>query len=316
MPWAVTEAKKFASVTALIKGESTPMKRKINWSPVFFVGPHVLLFALFILIPTIYGIYASFTKWNLMNDPVFVGFDNYKTILFNTESIFHFQFYNGLKNTLLFVLFTVPPLIIIPLLVAVALEHKKVKAKGFIQAIIYIPGLISISAAALIWSLIFNKQLGIANNLFGSDVAWSTHQPYAWIIIVILSVWGGVGGNMIIYRASISGVGADIYESAALDGAGAIRKFFSITLPSIRFPLIYTFVMTTAGAFNVFAQPLMMTKGGPNETTAVLMMFIRSLAFGRGESIAGMASAMAVLLGLVILVVSALQYYVMNRNAD
>ena len=251
-----------------------------------------------------------------MSDPVFVGLDNYRTILFDTSSTFHFQFLNGLKNTLLFVLFTVPPLIVIPLLVAVALEHKKVKAKGFIQAVIYIPGLVSISAAALIWSLIFNKQLGIASNLFGSDVAWATHQPYAWMIIVILSVWGGVGGNMIIYRASISGVGEDLYESAALDGAGSIRKFFSITVPSIRFPLIYTFVMTTAGAFNVFAQPLMMTKGGPNETTAVLMMFIRNLAFGKGESIAGMASAMAVLLGLVILIVSALQYYVMNRNSD
>ncbi|WP_028590735.1 carbohydrate ABC transporter permease [Paenibacillus massiliensis] len=292
------------------------MKRKLNWSPAFFVGPHLILFALFILVPTIYGIYASFTKWNLMSDPVFVGFDNYRTILFDTSSTFHFQFLSGLKNTLLFVLFTVPPLIVIPLLVAVALEHKKVKAKGFIQAVIYIPGLVSISAAALIWSLIFNKQLGIASNLFGSDVAWATHQPYAWMIIVILSVWGGVGGNMIIYRASISGVGEDLYESAGLDGAGSIRKFFSITVPSIRFPLIYTFVMTTAGAFNVFAQPLMMTKGGPNETTAVLMMFIRNLAFGKGESIAGMASAMAVLLGLVILIVSALQYYVMNRNSD
>ena len=291
------------------------MKKKLNLAPVFFVGPHLILFAVFIFLPTLYGIYASFTKWNLMSDPVWVGLDNYRTILFDTKSTFHTQFNNGLRNTLVFVALSVPLLIVIPLMVAVALEHKKVKMKTLIQSILYIPGLISISAAALIWSLMFNKQLGITGNVFGSDTVWASHQPYAWIIIIVLTVWGGVGGNMIIYRASISGVGQDLYEAAEIDGAGPIRKFFSITLPSIRFPLIFTFVMTTAGAFNVFGQPLMMTDGGPQQSTHVLMMYIRQLAFGNGESIAGMASAMAVLLGLVILVISALQYYVMNRNA-
>ncbi|VTR63250.1 maltose transporter membrane protein [Actinobacillus pleuropneumoniae] len=247
---------------------------------------------------------------------VWVGLANYKTILFDAESTFYTQFMNGLKNTLIFVVLSVPILIVIPLMIAVSLEHKKVKMKNVIQSILYIPGLISISAAALIWSLIFNKQLGITNNVFGSETVWAANQPYAWLIIIIITVWGGVGGNMIIYRASISGVSKDLYESAEMDGAGPVRRFSSITLPSIRFPLIYTFVMTTAGAFNVFGQPLMMTDGGPRQSTTVLMMYIRQLAFGHGESIAGMASAMAVLLGLVILVISALQYYVMNRNAS
>ncbi|AWB45242.1 ABC transporter permease [Paenibacillus sp. CAA11] len=291
------------------------MKKKFNLAPVFFVGPHLILFIVFILLPTIYGIYASFTKWNLLGAPEWVGLDNYKTIFFDSTSTFHTQFFRGLRNTLMFVVLTVPLLIIIPLMIAVALEHKKVKAKSLMQSILYLPGLISISAAALIWSLIFNKQLGITGNVFGSETVWASHQPYAWIMIVVLTLWGGVGGNMIIYRASISGVGQDLYESADLDGAGPIRKFFSITLPSINFPLIYTFVMTTAGAFNVFGQPLMLTKGGPQESTSVLMMYIRKLAFGSGESIAGMASAMAVLLGVVILIISALQYYLMNRKS-
>ncbi|WP_037289031.1 carbohydrate ABC transporter permease [Saccharibacillus sacchari] len=292
------------------------MKKKLSLAPAFFVGPHLILFLVFVVIPTIYGIYASFTQWNLAGSPNWVGFANYSTILFDTSSTFHTQFFNGLKNTLLFVLFTVPPLIVLPLMIAVALSHKKLKGKTFIQSVLYVPGLISISASALIFSLIFNKQLGITGNLFGSTIAWATHQPYAWLIIIILTIWGGIGGNMIIYRASISGVAEELYESAELDGAGPIRKFFSITLPSINFPLIYTFVMTTAGAFNVFGQPLMMTDGGPQQSTSVLMMYIRQLAFGSGESIAGMASAMAVLLGLVILVISALQYYVMNRNSN
>ncbi|WP_334074250.1 carbohydrate ABC transporter permease [Paenibacillus sp. A14] len=290
--------------------------KKRSFTPYFFVGPHLILFIVFILVPTIYGIYASFTKWNLLGDPIWVGFENYKTILFDTTSTFNTQFMNGMKNTLIFVGLSVPILIVIPLLVAVALEHKKVKMKGLMQSILYIPGLISISAAALIWLLIFNKQLGITGNVFGSQIPWPANQPYAWIIIIVITVWGGVGGNMIIYRASINGVAKDLYEAAEIDGAGSIRKFTSITLPSIRFPLIYTFVMTTGGAFNVFGQPLMMTKGGPQQSTHVLMMYIRQLAFGHGESIAGMASAMAVLLGLVILIISAMQYYVMNRNAS
>jgi len=290
--------------------------KKRSFTPYFFIGPHLILFIVFILVPTIYGIYASFTKWNLLGDPVWVGFENYKTILFDSSSTFHTQFMNGMKNTLIFVGLSVPILIVLPLMVAVALEHKKVKMKGLMQSILYIPGLISISAAALIWLLIFNKQLGITGNVFGSQIPWPANQPYAWIIIIVITVWGGVGGNMIIYRASINGVAKDLYEAAEMDGAGSIRKFTSITLPSIRFPLIFTFVMTTGGAFNVFGQPLMMTKGGPQQSTHVLMMYIRQLAFGHGESIAGMASAMAVLLGLVILIISAMQYYVMNRNAS
>lgn len=292
------------------------MNKKMNLSPIFFVGPHIILFIVFILIPSIYGIYASFTNWNLIGDPVWVGLDNYKTILFDQDSTFHYQFLNGMKNIFIFVGVSVPLMIIVPLLIAVALEHKGVKMKSFFQSIIYIPGLISISAAALIWSLIFNKQLGVVNNLFGSDTVWASTQPFAWIVIFVITVWAGVGGNMIIYRASINGVSKDLYESADIDGAGPIRKFFSITLPSIRFPLIYTLVMTTAGAFNVFAQPLMLTDGGPRQGTTVLMMYIRDLAFSAGESIAGIASAMAVMLGIVILIVSAIQYYLMNRNAS
>ncbi len=286
----------------------------MNLAPVFFIGPHLILFIVFILIPTIFGIYASFTRWNLVSEPMWVGLDNYRTILFNEDSTFYHQFFNGMKNTLYFVLFTVPLMIVIPLLIAVSLEHKEVKLKNLFQTLVYIPGLISISAAALIWSLIFNKQLGVVSNVFGSEPVWTSTQPYAWITIIVITIWAGIGGNMIIYRASINGVSKDLYESAEIDGAGPVRKFFSITLPSIRFPLIYTLVMTTAGAFNVFAQPLMMTSGGPRESTTVLMMYIRDLAFSHGESIAGIASAMAVLLGLVILVISAIQYYLMSRN--
>ncbi|MBD9758218.1 sugar ABC transporter permease [Enterococcus faecium] len=274
----------------------------------------MVLFIIFVCIPTVYGIYASFTQWNLISDPVWVGLNNYKTLLFDSSSTFYTQFWNGLKNTFIFVLIMVPLQIIIPLMIAAALQHKKVKLKGLFQAVLYIPGLISVSAGSLIWSLIFHSRLGAVNNIFGFDFSWASRQPYAWILIFAVSIWGAIGGNMIIYRSALAGVNEDLYEAAEIDGAGSFQKFLNVTLPSIRFPLLYTIVMTTAGAFNVFAQPLMMTGGGPNQSTTVLMMYIRSLAFSQGESIAGMASAMAVILGLIIMCVSVFQYFLLDRS--
>lgn len=290
-------------------------KKKINWKQWGFIGPHFIFFVVFIVLPTAYGIYASFTQWNMTTSPQWVGLNNYKTILTNTDSTFYKQFWNGLKNTLIFVVGTVPLQVLIPLFIAILLQHKGVKGKGLFQAIFYIPGLISVSAAAIVWLLIFNPRLGPVNNVLGSDTAWVVHQPYAWIVIFIMSLWGAIGGNMIIYRSAMNGISQELYEAAELDGAGSVRKFFSITLPQIRFPLLYTLVMSTAGAFNVYAQPLMVTSGGPKQSTHVLMMYIRNLAFGQGQSIAGMASAMAVLLGLVIVVISAFQFIFMYNNS-
>ena len=289
--------------------------KKKNFKFLYFIGPHLILFFVFVLLPIIYGIYSSFTQWNLISDQTWVGLNNYKTILLDQESTFYFQFRNGLKNTLLFVLYTIPFQILFPLIIATVMQHKGLKFKGLFQAIFYVPGLVSASAGALIWLLIFNPRLGPMNNLVASDVVWTAQQPYAWIVIFVMSMWGAIGGNLIIYRSAMAGVSEDLYEAAEIDGAGSFRKFISITLPSIRFPLFYTFVMSTAGAFNVYVQPLMATNGGPNQSTTVLMMYIRNLAFGSGESVAGMASAMAVLLGLVILAVSALQFYVMTKRS-
>jgi len=294
---------------------SNKKKRTFNWKQWGFIGPHFILFIVFIVFPTLFGLYASFTQWNMTTAPEWVGLDNYRTILFDTDSTFYFQFWNGLKNTLIFVVGTVPFQIIIPLFLAVLLQHKKVKGKGLFQAIFYIPGLISVSAAAIVWLLIFNPRVGPVNNVLGSETAWAVNQPYAWILIFIVSLWGAIGGNMIIYRSAMNGISEDLYEAADLDGAGSIRKFFSITLPQMKFPLLYTTVMSTLGAFNVYAQPLMVTEGGPEQSTNVLMMYIRNLAFGQGQSIAGMASAMSILLGLVIVIITIFQFILMYRSS-
>lgn len=285
-----------------------------NLTPLIFIGPHLALFLLFFLVPALFGIFISFTNWNLVGTPTFVGLDNYIEILTNTNSTFNTQFFIGMRNTITFAIFTVPFCIIIPLLFANALSTNP-KMHKFFQALFYMPSLFSISAVIIIWSTMFNRTFGPINRILGTDANWTGSQPYAWIALVVVTVWWTIGGNMIIYRAAINAVSKDLYEAAKVDGINKVQNFFYITLPSIKNQLLYTLIMTTIAQLNVFGQPLMLTSGGPASSTTVLLMYIQQTAFGSGPSIAGMASAMAVLLGLVIMAISAIQFRAL-RNAD
>ena len=296
------------------KGASSSKPRvKMNITPWLFIGPHLVLFIIFFMIPAIFGIYVSFTNWNLINTPQFVGLDNYMEILTNSESTFNTQFFTGLTNTFKFALFTVPFCIIMPLLFASALNMKP-KGMKFFQAFFYLPSLFSISAVIIIWATLFNRTFGPINRILNLNVNWTGTQPWAWIALVIVTVWWTIGANMVIYQAALNGVPKDYYEAASLDGAGSVKKFLLITLPSIKNQILYTLVMTTIAQLNVFGQPLMLTSGGPNSSTAVLLMFIQQNAFGAGPSIAGMSSAMAVMLGLCIMVVSMIQFKFLKNN--
>ncbi|MBC1371817.1 carbohydrate ABC transporter permease [Listeria booriae] len=292
----------------------TYKKRNWRFTPWLFAGPHLIIFLIFFLVPVVYGIYISFTDWDLVGTPDFVGFDNYREILFQKDSTFYEQLHNGLRNTFIFVVLTVPFCIIVPLLLASALNAKP-KLNKLFQSLFYLPSLFAISAVIIIWGLMFNVSFGPINQFLGTTVNWVGTQPYAWLTLVIVTVWWCIGGNMIIYQAALNGISKDFYEAADIDGATSVQKFFRITLPSIRAQLLYTVVMTTIAQFNVYGQPLMLTKGGPSGSTSVLLMYIQQNAFGTGQSIAGIASAMAVILGLCIMAVSAVQFFFLrNKN--
>ncbi|MGX6443931.1 carbohydrate ABC transporter permease [Neobacillus sp. K501] len=288
-------------------------KNRINLSPYLYIGPHLILFAIFFLIPTVYGIYISFTSWDLIGDPEFVGFANYQEILFNQNSTFYDQLRTGLGNTFKFVLYTVPACIIVPLLLAAGLNTKP-KGLKFFQALFYMPTLFSVSAVMIIFSMLYSVSFGPFNHYLGVETNWLATQPYSWITLVTVTVWWTIGANMIIYQAALNGISKDLYEAASIDGASSVQKFFSITLPSIRSQILYTVVITTISQFNVYGQPLMLTKGGPTSSTTVLLMYIQENAFGSGISIAGIGAAMAVILGLCIMVVSAIQFFFLRQR--
>lgn len=290
-------------------------KKKLNITPYLFIAPHVIIFIIFFLVPLIYGIYASFTKWDLFTSPTFVGLKNYGVFLTNTESVFYRQFWNGLKNTVIFVLISVPFQIAIPLVLAMLL-NKRPKGRNIFQGIFYMPTLFSITSVTLTWLFIFNRSLGLFNKMFGTDINWYAEQPWAWITIVVTTIWWGIGGNLIIYVAALSGIDKSILEAADLDGASGWKRFRYITAPSIQFPLVYTLIVSVIAQFNIYGQPLMLTAGGPSESTFVLLMYIRNLAFGTGKSAAGMASAMSTCLGLIIGSVAVGQLILLRKNSD
>ena len=286
-------------------------KLKEKLAPVFFIGPHLIFFLIFVVFPFFYGIIISFTKWDMMGTPEFVGFDNYVT-LFTKGNVFNTSFIEGLKATGTYTIVMVPLLIIVPLLLAVLLlAVKNQKLRGVFQAILYASSVLSVATVVLTWDLLLDRELGLINNWFQVDINWKGDQPYAWLSIFAFSLWAGIGGNMIIFMSSISGIPNSLYEAASLDGANVVQKFFNITLPSIKSPLLYSLVMGTIGGFNVYGQTYMFA--GPSNTHS-LMQYIQEYAFGSATSIAGMASAMSVMLGVIISVFSLIQFKLMKGN--
>lgn len=177
------------SKASTIGSAKSSMKRKNSiWHALPYIAPHFIIFAVFGIIPIVFGIGLAFTRWNMVGAPKFVGLQNFAKI-FDPSTYFYSIFWRDLGHTLLFVLVSVPLTIIVPLLLAVALSKKGLKGAGLFQAIFYIPGLISIAAGALVWRMVFNSQFGLLNTTFHSDINWLGKNPYAWITIFVLVLW-------------------------------------------------------------------------------------------------------------------------------
>lgn len=293
-------------------------KIKENLSAWGFLTPYMFLFVLFFIVPFVYGIYISFFDWNMFNASKikFVGFDNFKNILFNNESIYYKYFWEGIRNTLIFVVISVPLLIVLPLFLAILIENKPKGYKIF-RTLLFMPTVFSISAVILIWRWQFYTNGGFINSVLTkiglSEIEFLTKQPWAWVSILIVTIWWTMGTNMVILSAGIKNVDKSMIEAASIDGATEMQKIMKIVLPSIKPQLFLVGVMTTIASFNIYGQPDLLTNGGPNNTTTVLMMRIRSLASGVGSK-PGVASAMALMMGILLILVSVIQFRVTNRK--
>lgn len=163
---------------------------------------------------------------------------------------------------------------------------------------------------AVIWLMMFDTNAGFLNGMLAKahidPVAWLTDMPWVWVSLVMTTLWWTIGFNMIIFTNALNEVPEDYYEAASIDGANAWRKFVSITLPSIRPVMLFIIITSTIASFNVYARPFLLTRGGPGDSTKVLLMNVLDEAF-KGKQV-GSASAMAIMMAIIIIIVSAVQY--------
>ena len=276
-----------------------------------FAVPFLVIFAIFFIYPFFSGIIQSF----LNKRGEFVGFQNYKNILFSQDFTYRTDFFRGLKNTLIFVVFSVPLLIVIPLFIAILIDIQP-KGYKFFRALLFMPTVFSISSVILMWKRVLEVETGFINGVLKflnlSQINFLGSQPWAWISLLLVTVWWTMGTNIVILGAGLKNIDKSVYEAASIDGASYIRTVFSITLPLLVGQLIVVLIMTLLASFNVYGQPALLTSGGPERSTQVLLMVILDNLYDRPY----VAAAMSLMLGAVMIVISVAQAAIMRRRRD
>ena len=290
----------------IYKEGSDPVSRKKKEAlqGIIYVLPSFILIMAFCIIPIFMSGYFSFTSYNIMTPPKFVGLENY-------EKVFQDGYVaDAAKNTLLYVLMTVPAQTILSLVFAAFLAYKmQNKTGGFLRSVMFIPVIASAVTAGTIWRIILNTEGGVLNNILNffhlDSVNWLGSTKTALISICIVAVWKNVGYFLVIYYAGIMGISKDLYEAAKVDGATSIQQFFKITLPMLK-PI--TYLVVTLGiiwSFQVFDLAYLMTGGGPGRATVTLVMGIYNAAFKQYKM--GYACAMAMLLLLIVVIINVIE---------
>jgi multiple sugar transport system permease protein len=267
-----------------------------NLSAYLFLLPWIIGLLLFVLGPLLGSLYLSFTQYNLGAAARWIGLQNFRDI-FADE-----RFYLSVKATFLFVLVSVPLKLAMALLVAV-LMNRKLRFIGLYRTVYYLPSLIGGSVAvAVMWRQIFGDQ-GVFNRIVelfgGQGTIWIASPRYAIYTICLLAVWQ-FGSSMVIFLAGLKQIPEYLYESSAIDGASKIRQFFYITLPLLSPVIFFNLVMQTIGAFLMFTQAYIVTKGGPMDSTLVYALYLYEQGFSYAKM--GYASALSwVLLAVIAL---------------
>ena len=264
-----------------------------------FVAPPVILFLLFTLLPMIMAIGLSFTKYDVINPPRLVGLANFRKMIKDEF------FWIALKNTCVYTLMYVPAGLLLSLGAAMFLNADQ-KMVGLFRTLFYLPVLSSTVATATLWFWILNPQLGLLNGileLFGiSGKAWLYDSKLAMFSIVLMSLWAGFGGNMMIFLAGLKGIPPIYYEAAKIEGASKWQMFTKITMPSITNTTFLVSTMLIIGTFQVFDQAFVLTKGGPGNATITIVYYIYNNGFKNLDM--GYASSISLVLFAIILVMT------------
>lgn len=287
-----------------------------RFKSILFFLPFLLCFTLFWFVPIIFGLWISLNKWNLSTGiHKFAGIKNYIDI-FTNGNMYNGYFISGLKNILIFVAISLPPLVVVGLILALIIDNLPDRLKPIFRTIFFISYSISVTAVASIFLWLFNGNGGFINNVLASlglkTINWLNEQPYAWVSLLVTTVWWTIGYNMMLFINALNDIDGSLYEAASLDGANFYQKFKSIIYPSIRNVLIFVILTTTIASFNLYGQSKLITAGGPAQGTVTLIMNIEKTVFGMNQL--GMGSAMAFLMGITIMLISLFQMWLTRER--
>lgn len=293
------------------------IKNKIKWKDnvvaYTFLGPALLLLLLFLIIPAIMSVYYAFTDYYLLTPDMrkFVGLDNFINLF--KDPIF----LKSLANTLKFVVWVIPLQIGAALGLALLLNKQR-KANTFFKVAYFSPVVMSLVVISVLWLYLLNPNEGIINNVltyFGvSAQPFLTSPKQAMFTIVFVSAWQGAGFQMLIFLAGLQNIPGDVYEAAQLDGMNKWQRFIYITLPLLKPTSIFIFITTLIGAFKILVQPMVMTQGGPVNSTMTVVYYIYQTGFT--DRMVGYASSIALLFGTIIGLVTLAQRKLVKEEDD
>ncbi len=285
-------------------------ERKEAFSGYIYISPFFILFFIFGLFPILFSFYLGFQKWNGLNEMEFVGFQNFEWIL--TDPIF----WASLSNTLIMWLLGTLPQLLIGIILAYALNASIIKMKSVFRVSIFMPYVTSTVAVAIVFGVMFNSQeFGLINVILGTfgldPISWSTSEWGVKIAISTMVFWRWVGYNTIIYLAGLQGIPHELYEASVIDGATVRQKIQYITIPLLRPIIILTVFTSTIGALQLFTEPLIYIGRTYREEGITVVLYLYREAFSNLAF--GPASAAAIILFLIIIVLSTINVFIANR---
>lgn len=292
-------------------GMKTSRKSKLQIG--ILLLPGLLIFGIFTVYPIAKLFLMSFFEWDFgsMFDQQFIGLENYREVL--SDEYFRTSF----VNTLLYTLVTVPGQMVLGFLVAFLLNQITRFKIGY-RVLYYLPVITSWVVASLVFKYVFNTE-GLLNYFFVNvvhlaeeNIHWLDTRWGGLTVSMLLGIWKGIGWNMVVFLAALQTVPKELYEAAAIDGAGAWKKLLHVTLPSIRGTVLFALVMLTIGGFNVFTSVKMITGGGPGHETDVVLTWMYHKAFSTGEF--GYAAALSFIITVVLAILAVLQFRLMQRK--
>jgi len=276
------------------------------------IAPFYLIFLFISIIPIFVSIALSFTNYDLYQKRDFIGLANY-IYMFTVDD----NFFISLRNTIVYTLLTVFPVMSLGLVFAVVLNQKIPGLKVF-RSVLFLPRVLSMVTAAMIWLWMYDPtQAGILNRIMHilglKSQPWLGHPTQAMAALIIMSVWKDLGYTMIIYLAGLQLIPGYLYEAATIEGAGPVRQFFSVTIPLLKPTTFFIFVTSIIRSFNVFEQVMLLTEGGPLRATTTLVHQIYKRAFDNFRM--GYASSLSVIVLIVLCVITLINFRY-SRGAD